>query len=92
MATTKAVSRVSDAELAPVVDHIAKASHYSQEAFLELSMALEHIRRVMPEDFDTVAALLHVVYQSWQTVEECADEVLGSQIVLTGKELPRIEA
>jgi hypothetical protein len=93
MAITTRTTRVSEEDLAPIVQHIAQAANLSHEAFLELAMSLEHVRRILPDDYKAIAAVLSGAFEQWQLIEEAADEVLGSQIVdlaPTGKPLPAL--
>lgn len=86
-------TRVHEDDLAPILEHFARAAAHSQETFLELCMVMPHIKRLMPEFEDSFGALLTGAYQNWQTLEEAGDECLGSQIldyVPTGKPLPAL--
>ena len=88
-----AASRISEDDLRPIVEHFAKAAQYSKEAFLELAMAMPHIKRLLPDWDEAVGNVMTGAFQSWQTIEEAGDEALGSQIVdlmPTGKPLPAL--
>lgn len=76
-----AASRVSEDDLRPIVEHFANAAMHSKEAFLELAMAMPHIKRVLPDWEEAIGHVMTGTFETWQLIEEAADEVLGSQIV-----------
>lgn len=69
---------VTIAEMQPILEHFAKAAHYSHEAWLHVEATLPLIREVCPEYYEEVAARIVEAFNAHLAIEGQADAMVDS--------------
>ena len=74
--TTQKTGQALDEQLKPIFAHMAKAAHFSREAWIELEKALPDLREACPSFYEAFAHLMIGAYQNTQTIEDAADDLV----------------
>lgn len=77
-------------EMQPILEHMAKAAHYSREAWLHVEATLPLVREVCPEYYEDIATRLVAAFQSNQEIEGMGDAMVGD--LKLGPELEAVAA
>lgn len=67
---------ISLEEMQPILEHWAKAAHYSRESWLHVEAALPLVREVCPEYYEEVASRMVAAFQSAEAIEGLGDVIV----------------
>ena len=74
---TKTQAQATADTLRPIMEGFARSSKLAEQSWLELQDMLPLVQRLMPDFYEAFANLMIGAFQSCQTIQEAADEIIG---------------